>query len=431
MSKTSEPAKPADLPESAAAIDHLTNLRRLIAARWGVLLVMAVFCLLTPALLDIPLIQAPLLAIIAVTAAFNGIIQHHYKSAQRAEADDLLRQLLLDIASLSALTFFSGGVTNPLVSLLLPPVTIAALTLPSRHVAVVVAVAIVAYSAQLFFYLPLPFTDPVRATQLHLTGMWLTFSASAVMIAWFILRMTQRIRQRDAELAAAREQGLRDERVLAIGTLAAGAAHELGTPLATMLLIAGELANDDSLSAAAQEDIAVLRQQISSCKEIITGLSQRAGAERLENTPLEAVDRWIEHLRQRWHAIRPQTQSTLHLQNEGPAPKLLADPRLEQAVLNLLNNAANAAPTSSPIMIHLGWSAHHIQFEFADHGPGFPATVLAQGGKIRFPAHEHGQGIGLLLTRAAIEQLGGQLALSNVQSGGAIARITLPRLDHP
>jgi two-component system sensor histidine kinase RegB len=126
------------------------------------------------------------------------------------------------------------------------------------------------------YYIPLPMPDASRATRLHLIGMWLTFAVSAVMIAWFVVRMTRLIRERDAELAAAREQALRDERVMAMGTLAAGAAHELGTPLATMALIAGELANDPALNQAAQEDIALLRQQIGVCKKIITGLTRRA-----------------------------------------------------------------------------------------------------------------------------------------------------------
>lgn len=417
------PARPAD------DIDHLANLRRLLQARWSVLVIMAALALLLPPTLDIPLSPLPLLAVLAVTALCNALMQGHYRTARRASASDLLRQLLFDMASLSALIFFSGGATNPLVSLLLPSVAIAALTLPGRHVAIVVAGSISAYSALLLFYLPLPLTDPIRATRLHLTGMWLIFAVSAIMMAWFILHMTQRIRQRDAELAAAREQGLRAERVLAIGTLAAGAAHELGTPLASMLLLAGELAREPDLPASAQEDLALLRQQIQHCKEIITGLSQRAGAERLENTPIQAVDRWMDQIRQRWHASRPHTQTRLNCSGQLPVARVLADPRLEQALFNLLNNAANAAAQEdSPITIDIDWDAEHILLELRDQGPGFPPEVLEHGGKIRFPPHARGQGIGLLLTHSAIEQLGGTITLDNAVDGGAIARLTLPRL---
>ena len=234
--------------------------------------------------------------------------------------------MLIDIAALSALVFFSGGATNPLVSLLLPPVAIAALTLPPRCVAAIGVATVAAYSALMVFHIPLPLSDASRATRLHLLGMWLTFAVSALMIAWFVERMTRLIRQRDAELAAAREQALRDERIMAIGTLAAGAAHELGTPLATMALLAGELVRDPQLPPAAREDIALLRQQIAACKEIITGLSLRAGAERLENPGRLPVDRWLDGVRQRWHALRPQAQSRLLAAERQPAPTIIADP---------------------------------------------------------------------------------------------------------
>lgn len=405
--------------------EHHAHLRRLVASRWIVISAMALLVLISPGWLDIPLPQEPLFGILAVLAALNGIVQWRMAGSTTATPYELLSQLLIDLIALSALVFFSGGATNPLVSLLLPPVAIAALTLPGRLVFAVGSVAVIAYSVLMIYYLPLPMPDVTRATRLHLIGMWLTFAVSAVMIAWFVVRMTRLIRERDAELAAAREQALRDERVMAMGTLAAGAAHELGTPLATMALVAGELALDDTLGDTARDDIALLQQQIGVCKRIITELSRRAEAERLEDAPLQAADRWLDNVRQHWHAVRPQTSSRLNIESDGPVPEIVADPRLEQAVLNLLNNAANATP--EPLHIGLSWSAAHLCIDIRDDGPGFPPSVLAQGGQNTFPPHENGIGIGLMLTRTAIEQLGGRLSLSNTDSGGALARIELPR----
>ena len=262
-------------PCTSETSDHLATLRRLVGGRWVVLAILALLALLGPGLLDIPVPQVPLLGIIAIAGLFNGLARWRVAAARAASACELFVQLLFDLGTLSAVVFFSGGAANPLVSLLLPPVAIAALTLPARFVAVIAGIAIAAYSLLMFFFVPLPLPDATRATRLHLGGMWLIFVVSAAMIGWIIVRMTERIRQRDAELAAAREQALRDERVMAMGTLAAGAAHELGTPLGTMALLAGELANDNSLSAPVREDIALLRQQIGVCKEIITGLSRR------------------------------------------------------------------------------------------------------------------------------------------------------------
>ena len=411
-------------PSASANNDYSANLRKLVGGRWLVLAVLAVLTLGVPSTLAIPLPQLPLLASLGIAALFNGYIHWQTQRNSQASAHELFSHLLFDIGILSAFVFFSGGAANPLVSLLLPPVAIAALTLPGRLVALLCATAIGAYSLLMLYYVPLPISDASRATRLHLIGMWLIFVVSAVMVGWLIVRMTRQIRQRDHELAAAREQALRDERIMAMGTLAAGAAHELGTPLGTITLLAGELAAEPGLSAAAQADLALLRQQLGQCKAIITGLSRRAGAERLESADCQPADHWLEQVRQHWHAARPQAASRLIIATAGPAPQIIADPRLEQAVLNLLNNACNASQQT--LEIRLDWQATQLAIAIRDHGPGFPPSVLALGGQSEFPAHAQGSGVGLLLTRSAIEQLGGRLSLSNPADGGALARIELP-----
>ena len=419
------PFCPACLEESP---EHLPNLRRLVASRWIVLGCLALAVLLVPQFLGIPLPRGPLLGIVAVTTVLNGLAWWRLRSASAASPLELFSQLLIDMAALGAIVFFSGGAANPLVSLLLPPVAIAALTLPAFLVAAIALLAVAAYSLLMLLYVPLPIGDASRATQLHLIGMWLIFVVSTLLVSWLIVRMMRLVRERDAALATAREQSLRDERVMALGTLAAGAAHELGTPLATMTLLAGELANDPALTEPVREDIALLRQQIGVCKEIITGLSRRAGAERLENTPVQPADRWLDSVRQHWHAVRPQASSRLILGSDGVPPEIVADPRLEQALLNLLNNAANANP--APLEIRLSWDVVSWGIAIRDRGPGFPADVLAKAGQASFPAHAGGSGIGLMLTRSAVEQLGGKLLLSNPEDGGALAQIELP-LNRP
>jgi two-component system sensor histidine kinase RegB len=165
--------------------------------------------------------------------------------------------LCVDLVALAILLYLSGGAANPLISFLLVPVAVAALSMPGRLTAVVALLAIAIYSlAHVGVYLPLPVADAERGARLHLGGMWLTFVVSATMIAWFVARMTASIHERDSRLAAAREQALRDERVVALGALAAGAAHELGTPLATMAVVIGELEQEPCLDADARTDLA-------------------------------------------------------------------------------------------------------------------------------------------------------------------------------
>ncbi len=192
------------ISSTADGNDQLANLRRLIAVRWVALAAMAALTVLLPAALAIPLPTAPLLAIIGITALFNGFALWRAKRADAAAPVEVFTHLLADIAALGALVFFSGGATNPLVSLLLPPVAIAALTLPGRSVLAVGLAAVAMYSALMVFYVPLPLSDATRAARLHLLGMWLTFAISALMIAWFVVRPRRRTRSAPRAGAARR-----------------------------------------------------------------------------------------------------------------------------------------------------------------------------------------------------------------------------------
>jgi two-component system sensor histidine kinase RegB len=435
------PAAAPGLPADGA--ETLVSMRRLVAVRWWVLAGAVLAVLGAPALLAITLPTLPMLAVLGVALIWNGAARQRLRAATGAADGELFTQLCFDLAVFSALLFFSGGATNPLVSLLLPPVAVAALTLPPRLVAGIAALAVAAYSLLMVSFVPLPFDDPARAARLHLIGMWLTFVVSVVLIGWFILRMTATIRSRDAELAHARELALRDERVLALGTLAAGAAHELGTPLATMAVLAGELEHDAQVGADARADLKLLREQIAHCKRIITGLSERAGAQRAECAERMRCDDWLEAVHAGWRALRGEVASALQIVGsgkatalqggragnallavaDGEAPVIVVEPTLEQGIVNLLDNAARSG---GPVEIRLDWGGDRLAIEVADHGPGFSAEALARAGQSPFPAHAAGSGIGLLLTRAAIERLGGRLELSNRPQGGGLARVELP-----
>lgn len=394
---------------------------RLVVLRWWLLAGEIAALLVVPSLLHVALPRFPMLAVVVLQVLINGLAVHRLRTAPAVADGDLFVQLVLDIAALSVLMFLSGGAANPLISLLLPPVAIAALVLSARRVAIIAALAVTAYSLLNIVYLPLRIADVERAARLHLAGMWFTFVVSVVMLAWFVVRMTTSIRQRDAELALAREQALRDERVIALGTLAAGAAHELSTPLATMAIVAGELARDSILSESARADIGVLRQQIAACKKIISDLSQRAGAERLDQASAQPADRWLRAVHQRWRQLRPRVASDLQLDGVVPAPLIISDTTLEQGLLNLFNNAAD---TGSTVRVLVRWDEAWLTIEVRDSGPGFTAHIIERAGRVPFAAHDGGSGIGLFLAHAAIMRLGGQLTLHN--DNGAVACIRLP-----
>jgi len=409
-----------NLNESASS-ETTVILRRLIVMRWCLLAGEIAAILGLPALLDIPLPRWPMLLVVGLQVLANGLAARRLRCAISMGNAQLFGQLVLDIVALSVLMFFSGGAANPLISLLLPSVAIAALALPARLVGGIAGLAVAAYSLLNLVYLPLPIVDAGRAASLHLAGMWFTFVVSVAMLAWFIVRMTASIRQRDAELADVREKSLRDERVIALGALAAGAAHELSTPLATMAVVAGELEHDAALGENARADIVLLRKQIAACKEIISRLAEQAGAQRLDSAGSTRTDRWLADVHQRWLELRPNVTSELELTGNAPAPWVITDTTLEQGLLNLFNNAADVG---AAVDVVVDWNSEWLTIEVRDKGPGFAPHVLEKAGRAPFPGHAGGSGIGLFLAQAAISRLGGQLTLFN--DGGGVARIELP-----
>jgi two-component system sensor histidine kinase RegB len=412
-------------PTSSAQLQ--LTLRRLVNLRWLLLAGEVAALLVVAPWLDIALPRLPLLAVVGLQALFNGLAVRRLSLKLPFGEDQLLVQLIIDIVALSVLIFLSGGAANPLVSLLLPPVAIAALALSPRRVAIIAGLAVAAYSLLNVVYLPLPIADAGRAARLHLAGMWATFVVSVAMLAWFVVRLTSSIRLRDAELAAVAEQALRDERVIALAALAAGAAHELSTPLSTMAVVAGELESDASLGDSARADVALLRQQIFACKAIISGLAERAGAQRLDQAAAVDSVLWLSAVHGRWRQLRPLAASELHLGGSAPAPTIIADATLEQAVHNLLNNAAD---TGSAVRVLAAWDEDGLTVEVRDSGPGFAAHIIDQAGRAPFAAPSRGSGsglgFGLFLAHSAITRLGGELTLGN--DGGAVARIRLPKI---
>jgi two-component system sensor histidine kinase RegB len=400
------------------------NQRRAVILRWWLLAAVTLAVLSAPTLLDIALPQAPMFAVLALMAAFNAYVQWRAAGDEPVSASELFGQLCVDLAALAILLYLSGGAANPLISFLLVPVAVAALSLPGTLTAAVALLAIALYSLLMWQFLPLPVADAERGARLHLAGMWLTFVVSATMIAWFVARMTASIRERDSRLAAAREQTLRDERMVALGALAAGAAHELGTPLATMAVLVGELERDAGLDAATREDLAVVKEQIALCKGIISGMAARAGTLRPEQVQVQDAGAWLEGVRARWHTLRPRASSRLTLAGGGAVPRIATEATLEQALVNVLNNAADAS--AGEIEIELGWDAAGLKIAVRDKGPGFPVPVLRQAGREPLTTRNGGAGIGLLLAFSAIERLGGRIALENPAEGGARVSIELP-----
>jgi signal transduction histidine kinase len=172
--------------------------------------------------------------------------------------------------------------------------------------------------------------------------MWLNFVISVGVVAFFLTRMALALKDRERELAAAREGALRNEQILSLGTLAAGAAHQLGTPLGTMAVVVRELELNHGDDAELQEDLLLLREQVDRCKQTISQILASTGQGRDESLRSLALDAYLHRLLDEWQIIRPHARISVTLQGEQPAPLVAADRTLEQAILNLLDNAADA-----------------------------------------------------------------------------------------
>ncbi|MEE9222711.1 MAG: sensor histidine kinase, partial [Nitrosomonadaceae bacterium] len=224
------------------------NLQRLFLLRSIAIVVQCLTFAAVHWVLEMPLPWTEMVTVVIFLAVLNFATWLRLRRNWPVSSIEFFAQILIDVFALGALLYFSGGSTNPFVSLYLLPLTITAAALPWAYTWVMAAITISCYSLLLFYYVPLPHDHSEHNSEfnLHVFGMWLAFVLSTVLIAWFVVKMGISIRERDKNLSQAREQALRDEQLIALGTLAAGAAHELGTPLSTMAVVSRELQKDNT-----------------------------------------------------------------------------------------------------------------------------------------------------------------------------------------
>jgi two-component system sensor histidine kinase RegB len=332
-------------------------------------------------------------------------------------------QLACDLLIHSALLYYSGGSTNPFVSYYLVPLAIAAVTLPWVYSLILSGIALAAYSLLLVQFYPLE-TFPMAREKMQVYGMWLSIALAAAVITFFAAKMAEELRRQEQLRAERREEGLRDQQLLAVATQAAGAAHELGTPLATMSVLIKEMRQDHS-DPLLQEDLAVLQDQVKLCKETLQNLVRAAEANRRLAVENQEVTFWLDEALNRWHLMRPEASYRFQRLGQGSVPRLAPPPDLTQALLNLLNNAADACPDD--LEVRLDWDAQDMVISIRDHGPGVPAAIAESIGKPFFTTKGKGFGLGLFLSKASVTRAGGSVKLYSHEEGGTLTELRLPR----
>jgi two-component system sensor histidine kinase RegB len=404
------------------------NLRRLVVLRCIVLAgqFLAVWFAVTSLQMALPL--RPLIAIIAAMALLNFLTWLRMLRSWAVGENELFIHLTLDVAVLTALLYFGGGSTNPFVILYLLPLALTAAALPAGYVWAMATVTVACDTLLMFFYIPLPDSHSPSEDDfaLHMLGMWLGFVLSASLIAWFAVRMAETRRSRELLVAQMREDELRNERILALGTLAAGAAHELGTPLSTMAVLTNELEQDSVESEVKRASLRVLREQIDRCKSILATLSASAGATRAEGGGSMPLEDYLHELLRDWKATRLGVRSEYRFDGPRPSPQIVAEQTLSQAVVNILNNAADASPGN--IEITACWDEHELVLEICDRGAGLTPDAERAAGQPFFTTKAPGEGLGLglFLAHATLSRFGGSVRLYNRKGGGVCTRLTLP-----
>lgn len=470
------------VPHTLAATRH--NLRQLATIRMLVLVFMVIATIYGLNADELRSARYAVLTVIGFQCLVTLATFFRLNADRPISETEFFLQLLIDVIFISLITYFTGGATNPFVSYYLVPISIAAATISGSRTAIIAMLSVTAYTLLLFFYQPLDFfshsgqnlalglnTDTANAGDIdiidnqqehshhvmvggqnqpaiqtvfnaHYLGMWFNFLVSAVLIAWFVARMAQTVREQDQAINQQRESQIYDEQILSIATLAAGTAHELGTPLNSLQLLIDDLSANSKIKLQQgklnQEelgDIEVMQTQIEACRLALTRLSNTAQQTQPgEKQPILLLD-FVEHAIESWLPLRPEVNlvrsyllRSYQAQSYPANPntpsldqkivaneKIVCDQTLTQAFINLLNNAANASVDY--IDLDIQKSDDFVNIIISDRGNGIPDQITQNSGHLT-PLSESmrqgkGMGLGLFLSNATIHRHGGTLLLRN------------------
>jgi two-component system sensor histidine kinase RegB len=373
-------------------------------------------------------VALPLMLMFAVVGCLAALCAMTWQRLARPDAvscTELATHLAADLVAFTVLLALAGGLHNPFAILFLLHTTLVVLLLPLPVAACGVG-AIVVCVAALVGVAPLHLEDggPLGAALLA-RGTMAAFALSAVVLAWFVARIVGGWRDDARELAAAALRAQNTAAVMRIGALAAGAAHELATPLMTIAVIAGEMRRQAATPEAAR-DAELLTAQVDACRSTLGTMMAVADHAQEAGGEADALDTWLECVIAQFRTTRPGIPVAVAFAGSRPGPVIVSDVALKQTLLILLNNAADASPHA--IEVGTSWDASTLTIAVADRGPGFPPEHLARLGRAFFTTKPPGKGtgLGLVLAISTIERFGGDVVCSNRPDGGAHVVLRLP-----
>jgi len=405
------------------------NLLQLIQLRWLAVAGQLATILTVHGLLGMRLPLAEMLLLLATLTVFNMACWLRSRAAPDVDDGELFAGLLVDVAVLSGQLYFSGGITNPFIFLYLLQVAVGAVLLRQRYVWAMVGATGLAFLALIQWHLPLRLADESspQLSNHYIGGLLICFVLNAGLLAIFIHRIGRNLRRRDAHLADLRQRAAEEEHIVRMGLLASGAAHELGTPLATLSVILGDwsrmapFAGDPEL----REEIEEMQFQLQRCKSIVSGILMSAGETRGEAPVLTHLHAFLDELVADWRGSRPAAEFRYERADLPDLP-IISDTALRQMICNLLDNALEAAP-GAPLALRAFCEDETLVIQVQDRGPGFSAEMLERFGKpYQSSKDKPGRGLGLFLSVNVARTLGGSIRARNRAEGGAEVRVQLP-----
>lgn len=366
--------------------------------------------------------------VLACLVGFNIVSWLASRSRHHVGNSELFGVLLVDVASLTAQLYLSGGSTNPFVFLYLLHVFLGAMLLKpwSSWTLVGLTCGCIAGLAWLSRPLSLPLDHDLGLASHYVQGLLICFALDAALVAVFVRRIGGNLRVRDTRLADLRQRAAEEEHIVRIGLLATGAAHELGTPLATVAVILGDwqrmpaFASNPELS----QELGEMQVQLQRCKHILSGILLSAGETRGESSARTTIRHFLDDLVNTWRDHRPSAVLTYENRVEHDLP-MVADSALRQMISNVLDNAFEASPHH--IRLEVGRNDDILLLTVTDYGAGFAPGILAQFGKpYQSTKGRAGGGLGLFLVVNVARTLGGTVSARNRLAGGATLTIELP-----
>jgi two-component system, sensor histidine kinase RegB len=402
----------------------LSFLHLLCNLRWLAVSGQALTVALVIGVFHIPLQTTPLWAGIVALALFNVYVSARIRHAGAAPASDgeVCAHVLVDVAVLTWMISFSGGMENPFASLFLIPIAVAILALPPRLMGLTALASGTGYLVSTLFGRELP---PVAGMLggpfgLHKLGMLANFVVSAAVILFFFTRMTAAWRRSEREVAQLREQFARNEGIIALATHAASVAHELNTPLGTLTFMVDDLLRE-ARSPAERQEFATLQSLLMICRDRVRQLAAPAGSD--IHGPNERVN--LDTVIQQWQLVRP----TIDLRRTGSIAGFeTVDPAVGHLLQALLNNAADAGEQAgiAKVDLHLSSDERGLRGEIRDYGVGFDQAQPPLPAALFRTSKAGGLGIGLALSHATVERLGGVLSMQATDGRGVRVEFSLP-----